>query len=87
MKKFLGYCESYIRSLSIWEFGLLKVCVAAAGFLLALFVPKKSRGVALALSMILFVVTLAPLLVAGAAVWGGYKRSAMEEIPLDEFSF
>lgn len=62
MKKLFEVADNYISGCSWKEIALIKLCVAAAGFIAGMFVPKEKRRLPIILSSILVVVTYIPLM-------------------------
>lgn len=62
MKLLFDGATRYIRSMTIWDMGLLKFCLAAMGFIGGLFVPKEKRAPALFIAGGVFLLTYLPLM-------------------------
>ena len=62
MKKLLGYADDYLKSLSLWDIGLLKVCLCALGVLIGVSVrPEKKKPVIIA-GVLAFLASYIPLM-------------------------
>jgi hypothetical protein len=55
MKELIRRSQEYIRSMTIWDMGVLKVCLMAMGTLLGMLIPAAARKRASALALLVFV--------------------------------
>lgn len=62
MKKLFAAADEYLQECSWKDLTLLKLCLAAAGLLLGLAVPKKCRPAAAFLAVGVFIGTYLPLM-------------------------
>ena len=84
--------QDCIGGATVWDFAALKFCIAAAGFILALFVPKERKRPALIAATCVFFATLVPLMIHTLFHMVGYirdtapwtfKYGSNEELPWD----
>lgn len=61
--KLIDMGREYIRSMSIIEMGLLKLCLFSLGVIAGLLLPKKIYIVSLISAAIVFVITIIPILI------------------------
>ncbi len=55
MKELIRRSQEYIRSMTIWNMGVLKVCLVAMGALLGMLTPAAARKRGSALALLVFV--------------------------------
>jgi hypothetical protein len=61
--KLIDMGREYIRSMSIIEMGLLKLCLFSLGVIAGLLLPKKIYIISLISAAIVFVITIIPILI------------------------
>ena len=62
MKKLLGHVDDYLKSLSVWDIGLLKVCLCALGVLIGLSVHQEKKKPVIITAVLVFLASCVPLL-------------------------
>ena len=68
MKRLLNYAEQYLQKCVWKDMAVIKCCVFSLGILAGTYIPKKNKGLARIAALIVFTVTLIPILIKFIAV-------------------
>ncbi len=63
MKNCLRYSTNYAKEMNLFDFGLLKLCLCAAGVLLGIAIPSKHKKKAALAAAAVYSLTYVPLMV------------------------
>lgn len=82
MCKLFQYANNYLKKMTVWDVGMLKICVFSLGIIVGIFIPNGKKRTVYWLALAAFAATYVPLMAGFFKKCKNEPEEVVEKKPL-----